>query len=360
MVLVQPSRGAYPAPPLAYKGQDIGWLARRLPHVVGLHGTPLVPTVRLHLYTLHNGQFCVGRGLDGLVLTADGRVVQEMSMFSEPGRARAAQVTHDLSEADAILDDVFVGFDAAWGNWFHFLCFALGRSALATSLLPSACRIALPALASRPATTDVRFSVATWQQALEAFGLDQATLKLPPGIYRARRLRFLWTEPGEPTDITYLAEFQRVFASIRRGWRGCPDLPRRLLVARKRATDTRLEPTETNLLHRIAAEHGFVPMHFETMDFYSQATAMFNAEAVIGVHGAGLANLLFGRGNLRVLEINRSIGGESLPRPWFYILAMARRQRYLALNRDAGDLNATRLHTAIDTLLALPGASRET
>jgi hypothetical protein len=359
MVLVQPSRGAYPAPPPAYRGQDLGWLTRRLPHVARPVGTPFVPTVRLHLYTLHNGRFCIGQGLDGLVLTADERVVQEMSAFSELGRARAAQVTHGLSEADGILDDVFVGFDAAWGNWFHFLCFALARSALAASLLPSACRIALPDLTSRPAT-DVRFSVATWQQALEAFGLNQATLKLPPGIYRARRLRFLWTEPGAATNITYLAEFQRVFASIRHGLRGCPDLPRRLLVARNRVTDTRLEPTETDLLHRIAAEHGFVPMHFEAMDFRSQAAAMFNAEAVMGVHGAGLANLLFGRGNLRVLEINRSIGGESFPRPWCYLLAMARRQRYLVINRDAGELNAPTLHIAIDTLLALPAASHKT
>jgi Glycosyltransferase 61 len=353
LVLVQPSRGAYPAPPPAYRGQDLSWLARRLPHAVRTDGTPLVPTLRLHLYTLHNGRFCVGQGMDGLVLTANGRAVQEMSTFSELGRARAAQVTHHLSEADAILDDVFIGFDAAWGNWFHFLCFALGRSALAASLLPSACRIVLPDLASRPAT-EVRFSAATWQQALASFGLNQATLKLPPGIYRARRLRFLWTEPDAPTDITYLAEFQRIFASIRRGLRGCPDLPRRLLIARDRATDTRLEPNETDLLHRIAAEHGFVQMHFEAMDFHSQVAATFNAEAIIGVHGAGLANLLFGRGNLGVLEVNLSIGGESLPRPWFYLLAMARRQRYLVLNRDVGELNATRLHAAIDALLGLP------
>jgi hypothetical protein len=61
-----------------------------------------------------------------------------------------------------------------------------------------------------------------------------------------------------------------------------------------------------------------------------------------------------------VLEINRSIGGETLPRPWFYLLAMARRQRYLVLNRDAGELSATRLHTAIDALLALPAAPHKT
>jgi hypothetical protein len=353
MVSLQLSRGAHPAPAPAYPGQDLSWLARRLALPATPNGTPLVPTVRLHLYTLHDGRFCIGQGLDGLVLTADGRVVREMSMFSKLGRAREARVTHDLSEADASLDDVFIGFDAAWGNWFHFLCFALGRSALAASFISSASRIALPALASRPAT-DVRFSAATWQQALEAFDLDEATLKLPAGIYRARRLRFLWTEPDAPTDILYLSEFQRVFSSIGRRLRGCPDLPRRLLVARNPTTDTRLEPSETDLLHRIAADHGFVPMHFEAMDFHSQVAAMLNAEAVIGVHGAGLANLLFGCSSLRVLEINRSINGESLPRPWFYLLAMARRQRYLVLNRDAVELDATRLRTAIDALLTLP------
>jgi hypothetical protein len=360
MVLVQPSRGTYPAPPHAYRGQDLGWLAHGLPHVAGANGTALVPTVRLHLHTLHDVRFCVGHGLDGVVLTADGMAVQEMAMFSEQGRARAAQVTHNLPEADETLDDVFIGFDAAWGNWFHFLCFALGRSALAASVLPPGCRIVLPDLASRPVSS-LRFSAETWRQALEAFGLGgRNVLKLPPGIYRARTLRFFWSEPEPPNDITYMAEFQRVFTSVRRGLRRRPDLPRRLLVARNRPADPRLEPAETDLLHRIAAEHGFVPVHFEAMDFRSQAEAMFNAEAVIGVHGAGLANLLFGRASLRVLEINRSIGREPLPRPWFYLMAMARKQRYLALNRDAGDLDAARLHSAIDILLGFPGTSHQT
>ena len=237
-------------------------------------------------------------------------------------------MTHNLAELDAELGDVFIGFDAAWGNWFHFLCFALGRSALAAGLLPPACRIVLPDLMTRDAAAGkpCRLGTETWQQALDAFGMSkkQATLKMPPGIYRARRLRFFWTETAAAADLGHLAEFQRVFASVRRGLRHRPDLPRRLLVARDRAENPRLETAETDMLHRVAAEHGFVPVHFETMDFRDQAEAMFNAEAVIGVHGAGLANLLFGRNSLRVLEINRSIGRDTLPRPWFYLMATAR------------------------------------
>ena len=79
MVLVQPSRGAYPRPPLAYQGQDLSWLARRLPQTGGADAAILMPTMR-RPFTLHNARFCVGNGLDGLVLTADGVAVREMAI----------------------------------------------------------------------------------------------------------------------------------------------------------------------------------------------------------------------------------------------------------------------------------------
>ena len=81
-----------------------------------------------------------------------------------------------------------------------------------------------------------------------------------------------------------------------------------------------------------------------------QAEALFNAECVIGVHGAGMANILFGRRALRVMELNLRLDGETLPRPWFYLLAHARGQRYMMLDRDAGDLSEERLSVAIAVL----------
>jgi hypothetical protein len=60
---------------------------------------------------------------------------------------------------------------------------------------------------------------------------------------------------------------------------------------------------------------------------------------------------LAGRDRLRMLELNLRLDGESLPRPWFYLLAHARRQNYMMLDCDAGDLSRERLDTSIATLL---------
>ncbi len=101
----------------------------------------------------------------------------------------------------------------------------------------------------------------------------------------------------------------------------------------------------------VASRHGFIPLDLETLDFDGQPEALFNAECVIGVHGGGTANILFGRDTLRVLELNLKLDGEGLLRPWFYLLAHARRQKYMILDRDAGALSRERLNVAIETLL---------
>jgi capsular polysaccharide biosynthesis protein len=151
--------------------------------------------------------------------------------------------------------------------------------------------------------------------------------------------------------LTYLDEFHDVFKRVRRGLRLRPHLPRRLLLSRGQAGSLRISEAETALLEQVTARHGFVPLHLETLDFRAQAEALFNAECVVGVHGAGMVNILFGQDRLRVLELNLRLDGESLPRPWFYLLAHARLQKYMMLDCDAGDLSSARLDAAIESLL---------
>jgi capsular polysaccharide biosynthesis protein len=57
----------------------------------------------------------------------------------------------------------------------------------------------------------------------------------------------------------------------------------------------RISTAETALVEQATARHGFVPLHLETLDFHEPAEALFNAECVVGVHGAGMVNILFGR-----------------------------------------------------------------
>lgn len=300
--------------------------------------------LQLSMFSVENGRFCVGGGLDGLVLTPSGMAVRETALFSDLDQVRAANAPPESAEA---IDDVFIGFDAAWTNWFHWLCFALVRSSLAAELLPPSCRILLPDY-NEPGRSRVRAE--TYQQSIVAAGLVERITLLPPGLYSANRVRFLWSNLPRPIEVMRLEAFHRVFRRMRRGLRRHDDLPNRLLIARDRDANPRLDPPATALLHRLAAARGFVPMHFAEMDFAAQTEAMFNADAVVGVHGAGLTNVLFARPSLRVLELNQTIGEEAEPRPWFRRLCMGRHQRHRMLSTEPGHLTEENLERALTEL----------
>ena len=300
--------------------------------------------LQLSMFSVENGRFYVSGGLDGLVLTPSGMAVRETALFTDLDKLRTANAPREPAGA---FDDVFIGFDAAWTNWFHWLCFALVRSSLAAELLPPSCRILLPDY-NEPGRSRVRAE--TCQQSIVAAGLAERITLVSPGLYSANRVRFLWSNLAQPAEVMRLDAFHRVFRRMRRGLRRHDDMPNRLLIARDRDANSRLHPVATALLHRLAAAHGFVPMHFAEMDFAAQSEAMFNANAVVGVHGAGLTNVLFGRPSLRVLELNQTIGEEAEPRPWFRRLCVGRHQRHRMLSTEPGHLTEEHLERALTEL----------
>ena len=346
-VLAQEAKGRYRLPVKAYPAQNLWHLVSCLPGFAV--GVPGYPALRLNMYTIRNGHFATGADHAGKIFTPTGLAVREAGLFSLPARqgARTAALG-PISET--VFDDVFIGFDWGWINWYHWLCFALTRCSLAMDHVPPGCAIILP---DHARAGHAQFSAASWSQSLAAFGLADRVTVVPPGVYRARTIRFLWTEPGEPTDLTLTDGFAEVFRRLQPRLQPDPSSPRRILITRDRSPDPRLSAEEQAVLHDVGAAHGFVPMRFETMDFQAQAQAVRNAEMVMGVHGAGLANILFGRESLKVLEINRQL---DVPRPglrpWFYLLAHARRQRYMMLDRDLGELTASGLEMAIQRLAA--------
>jgi hypothetical protein len=345
----QDQRGRYRLPVKAYPTQNLWDLASCLPGFAA--GVPRFPGLRLNMYTIRNGYFATDADHAGMIFAEGGAAVREAGLFSLPARqGAAAAAIGPVSET--MFDDVFIGFDWGWINWYHWLCFALTRCSLAAGMVPPGCAIILPDHAK---AGHAQFSGTSWSQSLAAFGLADRVTIVPPGIYRARTIRFLWTEPGEPTDLTLTDGFASVFQRLQDKFQPDPTSPKRILIARDRSGDPRLPPDEQAILHEVGATHGFVPMHFETMDFQAQARAVFNAEMVMGVHGAGLANCLFGRPSLRLLEVNRQL---DLPRPGlrpgFYMLSHARGQRYMMLDRDRGELTAAGLTMAIERLAA-PG-----
>ena len=350
VVILQSPQGPYRPPPPAYTGQDLGPMMRRVPQRRGDDGVAIVPAVRLDLITVRNGWFAVGNGLDGVILTSDRRMVAQAAMFSNPGRAGQSVVEIDLPQTATRFDDVFIGFNASWMNWYHWLCFALPRSALAAQLLPRRSPIVLPDYQARAGSARIRFGEATWRQSQDVFGLRDRVTLLPPGWYGAKAIRLFWTTPSEPTDLTLLHAFHDLFAAARRRLRRSPASPRRVLISREAGANWRVSPQETAQLNRAAERYGFRKLFFERMDCAEQMQAMFDAEAIIGVHGAGLANLLFARRDAKVLEINQPLDAGLLLRPWFYLLAHARHMPYRCLNSAVGDVTEDRIAGVLESL----------
>jgi hypothetical protein len=351
LIASPPSTEAYKWPIPAHPHQNLASLVTRATRVSDLPAAGedlrILSPARLDMFTIQNGFFAAVPDHFGMVFTPGGEGIREACLFSAPSRQRITSVR--IGEiSDIVFDEVFISFDGGWTNWFHWICFALAKSAVAAEVVSPACRIVLPDWTPHSATS---FSRAAWQQSLSAFGLADRVTLLPAGIYRARKLHLLWTDTERASDIIPFDRFAGVFQRLQHRLHVVSQTPKRIIVARDR--DPRLNQAEQALLHDVAQAHGFALMRFETMDFAAQAGSLLNADLALGAHGAGLVNILFGREQLGVLEINRNLDGPGgAPRPWFYMLANSRRQRYMTLDADLGELTKQYLDAAIEVLTA--------
>ena len=76
----------------------------------------------------------------------------------------------------------------------------------------------------------------------------------------------------------------------------------RLYISRGDNTNQRVLVNESELLNRLASR-GFQSVELSKLSFDEQVDLFARAEAVIGVHGAGLSNLVFAPAGCHVIEI---------------------------------------------------------
>jgi hypothetical protein len=345
----QTSRSLRP-PVRAFPGQDMSPLLRGMQGGSLLVGADAVaaPTTRVKLFTIENGLFGVGYGLDGAILTAEGRPIRQAGVFCALHTQGALEGSVLEVPEPIDCDEVFVGFDGAWRNYFHWLCFAIPKSFLAAQQLAASVAIALPdyALANGAAS----YSAEVWRQSLDFSGLSARVTKLAPGLYRARRLHFFWTTPRRPTDILFGAGFTDVFDTMAGRSDSRPGTLEDLYLVRSPEVARRLDPAVEAVLARVLEDRGFETMQLEGRDLAAQIALFANARRVVSAHGAGLANVLFHRGRLKVLELNRDLDGNAAFRPWFYITAALRRHRYAMLDGTMPDFGAVHVEAALDAL----------
>jgi capsular polysaccharide biosynthesis protein len=111
-----------------------------------------------------------------------------------------------------------------------------------------------------------------------------------------------------------------------------PAPARKLFISRRDATRRRLL-NEERCRERLQA-HGYERVFMEDYAFRDQVALMQQAAAVVALHGAGLANILFAPEGLHVLEI----ADASFPNPQYYALAAAMGHSYWLLQaQPAGD-----------------------
>ncbi|MCF2970054.1 glycosyltransferase 61 family protein [Synechococcus sp. Nb3U1] len=122
--------------------------------------------------------------------------------------------------------------------------------------------------------------------------------------------------------------------------------PRRIYISRSRARWRRVV-NEAEVLACLQPL-GFVSVQLETLSLPAQIALMQGAEAVIGIHGAGLTNLVFCQPQTTVIEIFPS----NAVLPYFWTIAQVAELRYFPWVAPVCD-------PALVSLLASPDLDRE-
>lgn len=173
----------------------------------------------------------------------------------------------------------------AWPNYYHWLTECLTRLCVAESTEQ------LPVLLPRAMT-------AWHRDSLKLMGVNEDRWRLvDDGCYEVDRLYF----PSFPGWLGRMSAgaIQCVSEKITSQVRG--DRAKRLYVGREGVTHRRII-NELEVLERLKAA-GFESVSGHGMDFRKEVETFANASIIIGVHGAGMANVILAPPGTKVVEI---------------------------------------------------------
>jgi capsular polysaccharide biosynthesis protein len=175
-------------------------------------------------------------------------------------------------------------------NYYHFLLDVLPRLAVLEACVPGAApdAVYLP--------TGTRYQ----KELLALTGLDAATV-VETRKHRAVRAERLLV-PGLPNPDELAPAWLVGWLRDRLPPVDIANKPRRIYVTRGDRPNTRRLESEAELWPRLE-QQGFTRIDPGSMSVRDQIDHFAAAEAIIGVHGAALTNLVFARPGVRVLEL---------------------------------------------------------
>lgn len=143
---------------------------------------------------------------------------------------------------------------------------------------------------------------------------------------------------------------------------------KRLYISRAQATKRKFTPETEAAVKRILEAEGFQTVYLENLPWVEQALLVAGAEHIVGLHGAGLTNILFGPPR-SLIEFQNPLE----PRPYFALMARELEIEYAYIvgslrgeskNFDNVEINCEELTKVLGRLgkpdnFADPSASRE-
>ncbi|MCX2562002.1 glycosyltransferase family 61 protein [Acetobacter farinalis] len=312
-----------------------------------------MPLTRLVLFTMENARFVLHPGLDGMLIDSESHPVIEPSCFCHHPLYQHHGRLPDMPEHEE-LDEVFVGFDAAWRNYYHWMLYGVSKTQIANSLLPPDVKLIVPDMPAAAGSRHPTFTPETFETSLRLAGLQDRVFRAANGVHRARKLHFFWHIPTMPELYLNLEEPYRHFDSFQVPHR--PDLPSRFYITREGGHDSRISPEEQAQIETVLARRGFEKVFLERMDLETQIALFRQADCIVAPHGAGLANMVFARPGTRLLELNRLLDGQPHLRNCFYVITLQRRQPYMVLNLTDETLTSDMLENALTRLESSPAS----
>lgn len=196
------------------------------------------------------------------------------------------------------------------------------------------------------------------RRALEALGIEQSRIfhgrcHVRQALVSMHSYPHAYRAPGREMYLSKAAFSwtRQALAGLRRSRSGTP---RRLYISRGPARWRRLR-NEDCVIAALAAQ-GFTAVAMDGMSLDEQAALFCGAEIIVAPHGAALANLVFAREGLTLVEIMPSGYDHML---WYYPLACYLQADYRYMVADAfplsGDAKSGRADMSVDipTLLSL-------
>lgn len=205
-------------------------------------------------------------------------------------------------------------------GYYHWLLESLPRLLEARQALPEFTLLL-------PATCTAAFYADT----LRLLAVPQVTLLEPSTAYHVPNLALLYSEV---TMGSYDPATMRQLKEVLLG--ALPAAPalnaRRLYISRRQAS--RRKVLNESEIEQALASQGFEAVCLEDYTFAQQLALCASAEILIGLHGAGLANMVFQPVGARIIELRKFDNNENI---FFSELAQAAGLRYQLLYCKAQD-----------------------